>query len=141
MRLSDPIAIGDLVTWNDPRAPKKGPRLARVLDVAGPWALIRPEFDRRQRSSWILTRRLVSSPSAMSPHQKLEGLLKQAGVLPLEEGDPPLLPEVGSPEWLKCLVCTQPLHRLRVQTEPPRSTEPVKKWMYCLACDRVQRLP
>lgn len=139
MRLSDPVAEGDLVGWNDPH--KKGPQMARVRDVAGPWVLIEPQFGRRRRT-WIRRGQLVLSMMPKpDPAQQARAMLKLAGVLPLEEGDPPLLPEVGSPEWLKCLVCAQPLRRLRVETTVSTSTKPVNKWMYCPACDRVQRLP
>jgi hypothetical protein len=142
MRLHEPVAEGDLVGWNDPRTPKRGPQLARVRDVAGPWVLIEPEFGARAgQRRWIMHRHLVLSMLPRSdPALQARGLLKSAGVLPLEEGDPELLPDLGSSAWLDCRVCKQPLRRLQ-HVGPASKARGVRKWLYCAGCDRMQRVP
>ncbi len=143
MRLHEPVAEGDLVGWKDPRKPKQGPQLARVRDVAGPWILIEPEFGPRAgRRYWILQGRLVLSMlPPTGPAQQTKALLKSAGILPLEEGDPELLPDLASPAWLDCRVCKQPLHPLQSKDPTTKVAARVKKWLYCPSCDRVQRTP
>ncbi|MHB1262164.1 MAG: hypothetical protein ACYC2H_10680 [Thermoplasmatota archaeon] len=141
MRLHEPVAEGDLVGWKDPRTPKQGAHLARVRDVAGPWVLVEPEYGpRRGRRYWVLDRKLVITPPKPDPMWHARALLKLAGILPLEEGDPDLLPDLASPAWLNCRVCKQPLHQIRGKGAV-KATAPVKKWLYCTECDRMQRLP
>lgn len=136
MRLTDPVAVGDLVYWNDPRTPKRGLQTARALDVAGPWVLIQPEFGpRRTRRYWILASKLVHTITCLDPVQRARGLLKLAGLVPLEEGDPPLLPAVDSEQWRKCLVCQGLLQEVHI------GGLRLKNWMHCPTCDRMQRLP
>jgi len=127
-----------MVGWEDPHAPRKGVRLVRVRDVAGPWVLVEPEFGLPvRRLHWVLLSQLVPSMlSKPDPAQQARALLKRVGVLPLEEGDPELLPDLTSTRWLDCRVCKQPLHRFR-----PATGVTVKKWLYCPACDRMQRIP
>ncbi|MHB1262108.1 MAG: hypothetical protein ACYC2H_10395 [Thermoplasmatota archaeon] len=141
--MHEPVAEGDLVGWKDPRAPKRGPQLARVRDVAGPWVLLEPEYGPRVgRRYWILYGKLVLSMLPQSdPAQQTKAFLKSAGILPLEEGDPELLPELASPAWLDCRVCKQPLQRLQRKDPTTKVTSGVEKWRYCEACDRMQRIP
>ena len=141
MRLRTPVGEGELVGWKDPRAPKKGVQMARVRDVAGPWVLIEPEYGARAgRRFWVLISKLIVDAPKTDPVRDGKAFLKLAGILPLEEGDPELLPDLASPEWLTCRVCKQPLHRLHSQ-DAAKVTAAVKKWLYCVPCDRMQRHP
>lgn len=139
MRIYDAVAAGDLVDWQSPWARKPGKQPARVLDVAGPWVLVSPLFGNLAgRQFWTLVKKLHVPP----PHPEAwpRALLKQAGILPYEEGDPNPVPSDTSDAWLTCLVCEGTLYGLGYKDDAKRIVG-MKKWLYCPSCDRTQRVP
>ena len=141
MRLNDPVRDGDIVGWKNPRAPKQGALPARVRDIAGPWVLIEPMVGKHEgRRIWELHRRLVIHQRTPDPVEDTKRFLKAAGILPREEGDPEPVPDLESAAWLNCLVCKQPLQRVYSDGTAGKGTA-VKRWLYCSACDRMQRRP
>lgn len=137
--MHEAVAAGDLVNWQNPRTPKRGRQLARVVDVAGPWALVEPVLGTMAgHRFWVLIRKLLVPPH--DPTALARAVLKEVGVLPREEGDPAPLPEAGSAGWRDCLVCEGSLKSLGYQDDA-KTFASIRKWLYCPGCDRMQRLP
>lgn len=124
------FCIDQRVLWIDPATPKQGHQLARVLDVAGHYVLLQNETGTQEgKKAWVHRGQLV--PQAMEPVQLLRNLKIQANREEASRGIAKSRPD--QPWGVSCLVCFGPLQ------QPSAPVGVLRRWLYCPACDRMQR--
>lgn len=122
------FCIDQRVTWIDPLTPKQGHQLARVLDVAGHYVLLKNESGTQTgKLAWVHRSRLVPQPMDLS--DVLRSLKIQAN---REDASRAIANSRNDPLGATCLVCFGRLQRPHIQA-------PLSRWLYCPSCDRMQR--